>query len=127
MELGVSPNLFIKDLSSIFNIEIGILIDKSLLNIMIEKNNVSIDDKYTLIRGSDHLKKHLNESPMSSHFRANMDIVLQNHISKTLGLLILGFNISDIEDKNRDFMYKLIYMGIFVALLLVTVLHMGFK
>jgi diguanylate cyclase (GGDEF)-like protein len=127
VELGVSPRLFIKDLNTIFKIDMGIAIDKSLSDIMLENDKVSIDDKYTLIRGSKTLRKYFTNPEELSDFRVDMDMVLQNHLSKTLGLLVVGFDISNIVEQNKAFMYKLLFIGIFVALLLVILLHEGFN
>lgn len=126
VELGVSPNSFIKNLSSIFKFDIGIAIDNSLYEVMIKQNGIPIDNKYTLIKGSEHLKNHITEVDEVSHFRLKMDIPLQNHISEAVGYLVLGFNVSIFTEKNKIFMYKLFFMGVFVALLLAFVLHKGF-
>jgi diguanylate cyclase (GGDEF)-like protein len=127
VELGVSPKLFIKDLHSIFEIEIGVAIDKSLSSIMLESEKISINDKYTLIRGSKDLKKYFINPDKSSNLIVKMDMPLQNHLSKTLGFLVVGFDISSIVKHNESLMYKLLYMGIFVAFLLVIVLNEGFR
>lgn len=127
VELGVSPKLFVKDLKTVFKIDMGLAIDKSLTDIILEKDKVSIDDRYTLIRGSAILKKYFTNPEMMSDFKVDMNLPLQNHISKTLGFLVLGFNISSIVKQNRAFMYKLLFIGIFVALLLVLVLHKSFN
>ena len=127
VELGVSPKLFIKDFKTVFKIDIGIAIDKSLTDIMLEQDKVSIDDKYILIRGSKILKKYFTNPEVLSDFKIDMNLPLQNHISETLGFLVLGFNISSIVKQNRAFMYKLLFIGIFVALLLVLVLHESFN
>ncbi|EDZ61583.1 diguanylate cyclase/phosphodiesterase (GGDEF & EAL domains) [Sulfurimonas gotlandica GD1] len=127
VELGVSPELFIKDLNTIFNIDIGIAIDKSLLDIMLNNDKISINDTYTLIKGSEKLRKFFTSPKELSDFRVDMNMPLQNHLSKTLGILVVGFDISKIVEQNRAFMYKLLFIGIFVALLLVIVLHEGFN
>lgn len=127
VELGVSPRLFIKDLNSIFKIDMGIAIDKSLSDIMLESDKVSIDDKYTLVSGSTTLRKYFTNPEELSDFKIDMNMPLQNHLSKTLGLLVVGFDISNIVEQNKTFMYKLLFIGIFVALLLVIILHEGFN
>ncbi len=127
VELGVSPNMFIKGIGTIFKIDTGIAIDKSLSDIMLDHDSVSIDNRYTLIRGCERLKQYFRDSKELAGFRVNMDIPLQNHLSKTLGFLVVGFDISNIIEKNRDFMYKLLIMGIFVTFILVVVLHKGFN
>ncbi|WP_373036003.1 EAL domain-containing protein [Sulfurimonas sp.] len=127
VELGVSPNLFIKDLNSIFNIDAGIAIDKSLADIMLEKDSLSINDKYALIRASKRLKHYFVEPEKLVDFKVKMNIPLQNHLSTTLGFLVVGFDIANIVENNKAFMYKLLLIGIFVALLLVIVLHEGFN
>nr|WP_321265987.1 EAL domain-containing protein [uncultured Sulfurimonas sp.] len=127
VELGVSPKRFIKDLNSIFKIEMGIAIDKSLTNIMLENNHVSINENYTLIDSTEKIKKYFTNHNEVSDFKVNMDITLQNHLSKTLGLLVVGFDISELVEHDRSFMYQLLVIGIFVALILVIVLHKGFS
>ncbi len=126
VELGVSPRLFIKNLSQIFKIDMGIAINKSLLSIMLQKDKISINDKYTLIQGSESLKKHFKDKKELAGFMVKMDIPLQNHLSETLGYLVLGFDVSAIAKKNDALMYKLFFMGIFVALLLITISYLGF-
>ncbi|MEA2091999.1 MAG: EAL domain-containing protein, partial [Campylobacterota bacterium] len=127
VELGVLPRTFIKDLNTIFNIDTGIAIDKSLADIMINGDNVSIDDKYTLIRGCERLRQYFRESKELPNFKVNMDIPLQNHLLETLGFLVVGFDISSIVEKNRNFMYKLLIVVMLVTFILVIVLHRGFN
>lgn len=127
VELGVSPQYFVKDLDIVFNIEMGLAIKKSLSDIILENDKVSINKDYTLVRGSENLKHYFKDPKSMPNFRVNMDIPLQNHLHQTLGYLIVGFDISDIVSKNRDFMYKLFYIGIFVALVLAIIFHKSFN
>ncbi len=58
VELGISPNFFIKDLSAIFDMDIGMAIDKIYAPLMIEKGNIFIDDRYMLVETSPKLKEY---------------------------------------------------------------------
>ncbi|MCK9491016.1 MAG: EAL domain-containing protein [Sulfurimonas sp.] len=127
VELGVSPRYFIKDLGIIFDIEVGMAIKKSISDLIIEDDKVFIDENYNLIRGSQTLKNYFTDKESMPNFKVNMNIPLQNHLSQTLGYLIVGLDSSEIVNQNRDFMYKLLFMGILVAILLVIVLHKSFN
>ena len=127
VEIGVSPRVFLKDLNSIFKIDMGIAIDKSLSDIMIGNDKISIDNKYTLVKADKILKEFFQDPHELETFKVKMDIPLQNHLANTLGFLVTGFDISDIVEKNKNFMYKLFFIGVFGILFLSIVLHRGFN
>ncbi|EQB40632.1 hypothetical protein M947_02155 [Sulfurimonas hongkongensis] len=127
VELGISPKYFVQDLNLIFDIEIGLAIKKPISELIVENDKVSIDKDYTLVRGSQNLKNYFRDRESTPNFKVNMDIPLQNHLNQTLGYLVVGLDISGIVSQNRDFMYKLLFIGVFVAILLVIVLHKSFN
>lgn len=128
VELGVSPEGFLKNLNSIFKADFGISIDKSLFDIMLEKKATPINEKYLFVSGSDNLEahfkhKHSNESEL---YKIDMSIPLENHLSQTLGHLIVGFDMSDIAKKNTEFMHNLFFMIVIIMLILGAIHHLGF-
>ena len=127
VELGVSPKYFIKDLDLVFDIEVGMAIKKTISELILENDKVSIDKDYTLIRGSQNLKNYFIDKESTPNLNVNMDIALQNHLHQTLGYLVVGFDVSDMLKHNKEFMYKLLYIGIFVVILLVIILYKSFN
>lgn len=127
VELGISPKHFLKDLNVLFDIEVGMAIKKTIADLIIEDDKVTIDKDYTLVRGSKNLKNYFKDRETTPNFIVNMDIPLQNHLNQTLGYLVVGFDTSEIVNKNRDFMYKLLYIGIFVAILLSVIMQKSFN
>ena len=135
VEIGLAPIHFIKDINTVFTMEIGLAIDKSLLNIMLDSTDIYIDNRYLFLKGSKKLKQYFvqnmkqNSTSLEndSSLKIKMDIPLENHLSETLGYLVVGFDTTDIVKKDRDFMNKLLLMGVFVALSLVAVMHFGFN
>ncbi|WP_321777981.1 EAL domain-containing protein [Sulfurimonas sp.] len=127
VEIGVDPNKFIQDLSLVFDFEIGLAINKTFADSMLDKNSIYINEKYILIKGSEHLQKQLKEKKQNSHFKLKTNVLLKNHLSTEVGVLLLGFDISSIEQANKEFMNKLLYLGLSVALVLIIVLYQGFE
>jgi diguanylate cyclase (GGDEF)-like protein len=127
VELGISPKYFVKDLDLIFDIELGIAIKRSLSGIILQNDKIPINKDYTLVKGSQKLKEYFKDTDSVANFKVNMDIPLQNHLHQTLGYLVVGSDITNIVKENRNFMYKLLFIGVFVALLLVIVLHKSFN
>ncbi len=127
VELGISPKHFVKDLELIFDIELGLAIKESLSGIILQNDKIPINKDYILFKGSKNLKEYFIDKKSMPDFKVNMDIPLQNHINQTLGYLVVGSDITNIIKKNRDFMYKLLFIGVFVAILLVFVLHKSFN
>ena len=127
VELGVSPKYFIKYLDLVLDIEVGIAIKKTVSKLIIENDKVSIDEDNTLIIGSQNLKNYFIDKESMPNLKVNMKIPLQDHLHQTLGYIVVGFDVSDIVKNNRDFMYKLFFIGVFVAILLIILLHKSFN
>jgi len=128
VEIGMTPTDFIKNLSSIFKIDIGIAIDESLSSIMLSREMTPIGDKYLLIDANDNLKMHFSNQhdENSELYKVNMSIALENHISQKLGFLVVGYDISGIVKKDRAFMYRLFFIVGFMMFVLAFVLQQGF-
>ena len=134
VEIGLNPIHFIKDLKNVFQMEMGVAIDKSLLSIMLDENKIDIYDDYIFLSGSKRLeqyfiennKQNSNSLENDDSLKIRMSIPLQNHLAETLGYLIIGYDTTSIVKKDRDFMYRLFFMMVIMMLLLVAVLHNGF-
>jgi|GEM_PF-1136959 len=128
VELGINPANFLQDLSSIFKTDIGIAVDKSQLDALLDKNATRINDKLLLIRGSQNLKEYFlqKEGKILESCKIDMNIPLKNHLSQTLGYLVIGFDISDVVKKDTEFMYRLFFVIAVMMLFLVLVLFQGF-
>lgn len=128
VELGISPEYFLHELNSVFKTELGIAIDKKLLDVISREEIVEIDDEHVLIDNIQNLKKYFMDSNRSeSLYKVSMNISLKNHLSENLGYLIVGFDIKEIADKNTKFIYMLFFMIAFMMIILVAVLHFGFN
>lgn len=128
VEVGIDPSIFLKDLNIVFNTNIGIAIDKSLSEIMLKKNGISIDKNYVLVKSDKTLKKHFTHKhdETKESYIINMKIALENHLSKTLGYLVVGYDISSIVKKDSKFMYNLFFVIVVVMLLVAVSMHVGF-
>ena len=105
----------------------GVLINKIFSDVMLDEKGIYIDGKYLLIKASKHLEEQLKQKKHNSNFKLKTDVSLKNHLSNEVGVLILGFNISSINQANKELMNNLLYIGVIVALLLVIVLYQGFE
>ncbi|MDO9266781.1 MAG: cache domain-containing protein, partial [Sulfurimonas sp.] len=129
VELGVSPEGFLKNLNSIFKTDLGVSIDKSLFDIMLEKKAIPINEKYLFVSGSDNLKAHFKHkhSDESELYKIDMSIPLENHLSQILGYLVVGFEMSDIAKKDTEFMHRLFFMIVVIMLIFGAIHHFGFN
>ncbi len=129
VEIGISPEMLIKDLKAVFDLSVGVALDRSFLDVKLDKNNVAVNDKLVLIKGNEELKKYFSVKNYEDidTFKINMDIPLLNHKNEEIGYLVLGYNISKVLDKNSSFMYQLLIIGVIVAFVLVLVLHSAFN
>lgn len=128
IELGISPAYFLHELNSVFKTELGIAIDKKLLDVISRKEIVAIDDEHVLIDNIQNLKKYFIDNNRSeSLYKVNMNISLKNHLSESLGYLVVGFDIKEITEKNTKFIYILFFTIALMMFALVVVLHFGFN
>lgn len=129
VELGISPMDFLKDLNAIFKTEMGLVIEKSLLDIMVPKSTISIDEKYVLLNNAQNIKKYFsqNANERSRQYKVDMNISLENHLSQRLGYLIVGFDTADIVKRDTRFIYSLFFMIVIMMTTLGIVLHVGFN
>lgn len=125
VELGISPEGFLRDLNSIFQADIGIAIDKSLLDIMLEKDTFAIDEKYLLISKNKNLIN--NQDKKNELYKIDMRIELKNHLSQTLGYLVVGFDMAEIAKKDAEFVNHLFLMIVIIMLILGVIHHLGFN
>src|SRR3989339_515422 len=129
VELGISPSALLKDLNTVFKTDAGVVIDKSLIDIMLNKNVIPINDNYLLIEDNKNLKKYfsLQEHSSSDSYKVDMNIPLKNHLSETLGYLVVGFDMSLVAKKDTEFMYRLFFIIMAMMSVLGVIHHLGFE
>lgn len=129
VELGISPSVLLKDLNTVFKTDVGVVIDKSLVDIMLNKNVIPINDNYLLIEDNKNLKKYfsLKEHSSSDSYKIDMNIPLKNHLSQTLGYLVVGFDMSLVAKKDTEFMYRLFFIIMGMMSVLGVIHHLGFE
>ncbi|MCK9474214.1 EAL domain-containing protein, partial [Sulfurimonas sp.] len=129
VELGISPEAFLRDLNSIFKADIGIAIEKSLIDIMLDKDAFAIDEKYLLIGKNRELTTNFkrNIDKETELYKIDMSIGLKNHLSQTLGRLVVGFDMSEIAKRDAEFMNHLFLMIVVIMLILAVAHHVGFS
>jgi len=129
VELGISPSALLKDLNTVFKTDAGVVIDKSLIDIMLNKNVIPINDNYLLIEDNKNLKKYfsLQEHSSSDSYKIDMNIPLKNHLSQTLGYLVVGFDMSLVAKKDTEFMYRLFFIIMAMMSVLGVIHHLGFE
>ncbi|WP_373026434.1 diguanylate cyclase domain-containing protein [Sulfurimonas sp.] len=129
VELGISPSALLKDLNTVFKTDAGVVIDKSLIDIMLKKNVIPINDNYLLIEDNKNLKKYfsLQEHSSSDSYKVDMNIPLKNHLSETLGYLVVGFDMSLVAKKDTEFMYRLFFIIMAMMSVLGIIHHLGFE
>ena len=129
VELGISPSALLKDLNSVFKIDVGVAIDKSITDIMIKKKFISLNNGYFLIEENENLKKYFSKKERSDTFEymVDMSVPLKNHASKTLGYLIVGFDMSSLSKKDTEFMYRLFFIIMAMMSVLGVIHHLGFE
>lgn len=128
VEIGISPTNLLKDLNIVFDTDMGIAIDKSLLDVMLNKTMTCVNQNYVLIKGNKKLQTHFmhEHEEYEELYKVDRRIPLQNHLYKTLGYLVVGYDISSIVKKDSEFMYRLFFTIVVVMLFVVIALHIGF-
>jgi EAL domain-containing protein (putative c-di-GMP-specific phosphodiesterase class I)/GGDEF domain-containing protein len=124
VELGLSPVYFVRELKTIFDIDTGISIKKSLLDRVMNQNSISIDNKYALINADTKLLKSSSSKNLSN---IKLNIALLNLNGKVLGYLLMRFNNDEIIHKNNIFIYRFFGLILIMMLIVGFLLHQGFK
>ena len=125
VELGLNPTYFLKELKDMLHIQTGIAIDKSLLNVMLKTKVISINEKYAFLQGSDELRQYFIKH--NDSLKVKMDIPLKNHLSETIGYLVMGIDTSSIVKKTNIFMLELLTAFVIAMLISAFILHKGFN
>ena len=125
VELGLNPTHFLKELKDILHIQTGIAIDKSLLSVMLKSKVISINEKYAFLQGSDELRQYFIKH--NDSLKVKMDIPLKNHLSETIGYLVVGVDTSSIVKKTNIFMMELLTAFVIAMLISAFILHKGFN
>ncbi len=134
VEVGLDPMHFMKNLHKVFDLEVGVAINKALLPIMLDPKMIPIKPNFVLLEGNDKLRdffiksKEHNINPFNpdNTIKVNMDIPLSNHKSVVLGYLVVGFDSSDIIEQKKILMNRLLFLMIVMSFVIGYVLHKGF-
>ncbi len=134
VEIGLDPMHFMKNLHKVFDLEVGVAINKALLQIMLHPNMIPITTNYVLLEGNEKLKDFFLESkkagidPFNPNnvIKVNMDIPLTNHRSEVLGYLVVGFDTADIIEQKKILMHRLLFLMVVMSFIIGYVLHKGF-
>ena len=129
VEVGISPSALLKDLNAVFKADVGVAIDKSLIDIMLNKSVIPINNNYLLVEDNKNLKNYfsLKEHSDSDFYKIDMNIPLKNHLSQTLGYLVVGFDMSLVAKRDAEFMYRLVFIIMGMMLVLGVIHHLGFE
>jgi len=123
VEIGLNPRNILKDLNSVFEIDIGVAASNSFLDVMLNKSIVYIGDRHFLVSGNEALKNHFSKYDKNfDRYKVDTSITLKNHLAETFGFLVVGFDISQsleksIELMNRLFILTMIVMSAFSIIL----------
>ncbi len=134
VEIGLDPMHFMKNLHKVFDLEVGVAINKALLPIMLDPKMIPIKTNYVLLEGNEKLKEFFLESQKSgidpfnedNVIKVNMDIPLTNHRSEILGYLVVGFDTTDIIEQKKILMHRLLFLMVVMSFIIGYVLHKGF-
>ena len=134
VEIGLDPMHFMKNLHKVFDLEVGVAINKALLPIMLDPKMIPIKTNYVLLEGNEKLKEFFLESKKSgidpfdpnNVIKVNMDIPLTNHRSEVLGYLVVGFDTTDIIEQKKILMHRLLFLMVVMSFIIGYVLHKGF-
>jgi diguanylate cyclase (GGDEF)-like protein len=129
VEVGISPSALLKDLNAVFKADVGVAIDKSLIDIMLNKSVIPINNNYLLVEDNKNLKNYfsLKEHSDSDPYKIDMNIPLKNHLSQTLGYLVVGFDMSLVAKRDTEFMYRLFFIIMGMMSVLGVIHHLGFE
>jgi len=125
VELGLNSVHFLKELKDIMHIQTGIAIDKSLLHVMLKSKILPINKKYAFLQGSKELQQYFQKP--NNFLQVKMNVPLKNHLSETIGFLVVGVDTSIIEKKTNAFIVELLTAFVIAMLFLAFILHKGFN
>lgn len=128
VELGIDPKAFLEELSSVFKIDVGVALQKSQLENLLDQQAVAMEEGLWLVRGNANLKNHFLQSQRNtrSAYKIDQSIHLQNHLLQTIGYLVIGFDMSETMQKDREFMLRLFGFLALIMVLLVFMLQQSF-
>lgn len=111
--IAVDVNKIIKNLNLLLGVQAGMVLD---------------NENIQLLNSSDTLKYYFKFKKPDNFdfFHVNMEKELLNHYGETVAYLIVGYDMSDIVNNNQNVIYKMFFIGIFVAMLIVFIIYSGF-
>ena len=112
IELSINSKKIIKNLNLFLDVQTGIMIknDKKLFN------------------ANDKLKYYFNKKDADNFkfYKINMQKILLKSKDKELAYFIVGYDMSNIIEKNNVFIYKMLIIGLFVSIIIAIVMYIGF-
>ncbi|MBN2781773.1 MAG: EAL domain-containing protein, partial [Campylobacterales bacterium] len=128
-EIGISIDSFIKSLTTVFDLEVGVAVKKDFLDTLLDKNSLDINEQLSLISVNESLKNYFDKENRYkfSNLKVDMEIPFLSYKSDTVGFLVLGYDSSKIVTNNENFLYKLFFIGVVITAVLVFILHSAFN
>ncbi|MDD5373704.1 MAG: EAL domain-containing protein [Sulfurimonas sp.] len=128
VEIGLNPRNILKDLNSVFEIDIGVAASNSFLDVMLNKSIVYIGDKHFLVSGNEALKNYFSKYDKNFDiYKVDTSITLKNHLAEKFGFLVVGFDISQSIEKSRELMNRLFILTIIVMSVFSIILFLCFN
>ena len=118
VEILVEAKKIIRNLNLLLNIKTAIILDK----------NISSSD-IKLLESSDMLKYYFEakKSDEFKFFKVDMNKRLLGYDKKTVGYLVIGYDMSKAVEKSQDFIYKMFWIGIVIIVCIIFIIYTGFK
>lgn len=135
VEVGLDSTYFLTELSDVFNLHAGLLIEKSLSSLMLNPESISVDNEHVLLNADKAIQSYfLTNKGEQSNFIYNEkllhvknNIPLLNHEGKTLGYLVIGIDKEKIIDKNNLFIYRFFGLVLIMMMIAGFVMSKGFQ
>jgi len=116
IEITINSKKIIQHLNLLLSIQTAIVLDNKVIN------------KDTLIDSSDILKYYFEFKNSPNFEFLNIDIQknLLNYSKETVAYLIIASDLSEIGNKNKEFVIKIFFTGLIATILITLIVYIGF-